>query len=116
MEANQRRESVESIIADRNYHRRAHRALARGSKKLEWAAEVCGRMNWQRPDEAVLYAREAVLRGLYAGEPLCDIEQAMAAGKHNSLCILVAYEVVAPAIQRQLSAGIKARARAREGA
>jgi len=110
-----RPEPIRAIVDQRNHYKRALRALTHGQAKLEWAAEVCGRMNWSRPEEAILYARGAVFRGLYAGEPLCEIEQAMAVKRHNSMSVLVAYEVVAPVIQRQLNAAGRARAEVKAG-
>lgn len=99
-----RPDNVQAIAAERDYYRRALGAVTKGLPKLQWAAEVCGKMNWSHPEQAVRHARHAVLGGRYDGWPLCEIEQSMAVKKFNSLIVLAAYEVVAVAIRKQLEA------------
>jgi hypothetical protein len=108
-----RPETLRRVANERNYYRRGLQAMTKGLPKLEWAGEVCGRMNWANPEDAIRHARHATFGGLYDGLPLCELEEAMAVKKHNSLIVLCGYEVVAPVIARQLSAIVRARAEAR---
>jgi len=107
-----RPETVRAILDQRNHYRRALQALTKGQAKLERAAEVCGQMNWSQPEEAIRHARSMAFGGVYDDLPLCEIEEAMAVKKHNSLSVLIAYEVVAPVIAKQLGGLMRARGEA----
>jgi hypothetical protein len=70
-------------------------------------AVVLADMRMSQPHQAILHARSQYLGAEYDGQPLSPLEDLMAK-RGNALRLLWAYELVAPAIRKQLESARRA--------
>lgn len=97
---------VAKLRGERVKLKRQVRALTAGNTWLENAAELFGEVTMRGPGilDAIHKVRQRYLHDRLWATPLCDIERSLYRQGIGAMMLLCVYEMVSPAIVRQLEA------------